>query len=53
MPNCLCWAHPNLLCLTKCASHFSLLGPPPQLALFVEMLGAFLFVGAPILVCIG
>ncbi|ARJ26743.1 hypothetical protein B7469_03335 [Staphylococcus lugdunensis] len=39
----------DLLCLVKCFSHFSLLGPHPQLALSVGFLFESLFVGAPCL----
>ncbi|ARJ15019.1 hypothetical protein B7468_05335 [Staphylococcus lugdunensis] len=45
-------AHPNLLCLVKCFSHFSLLGPHPQLALSVGFLFESLFVGAPVFTCL-
>ncbi|ARJ10491.1 hypothetical protein B7466_01510 [Staphylococcus lugdunensis] len=50
--NSLCWGpNPNLLCLAKFCSKFSLLGPQPQLALLGEILLEILFVGAPTPTC--
>ncbi|APT17116.1 hypothetical protein BUM85_09545 [Staphylococcus epidermidis] len=44
----LCWGpNPNLLCLWNFSLNFLMLGPQPQLALSVEILVEFPYVGAP------